>query len=282
MHVDMTGATINLPAAAAGQSVQLKWRSATDSSAVAPGAAGVRIDDVTLSQSTSVCGIPAVGTVPTVSSLATQNILEDGSTAALGVTVGDNETPVAVLQLTASSNNTALVPNANIVVGGSGASRTVQVTPLANASGTATITLTVTDTDFRTTTTSFDVIVAAVNDAPSFTVTGNLTNVSGVSGVRTIPNFVASINFGPGEGTQTVLTYSTSEVSDPNNILTGPAIAVNGTLTYTLTGAATGVATIRGILQDSGGTANGGTDSSVPVEFTVTLVPNVVFGNGFE
>ena len=47
--------------------------------------------------------------------------------------------------MTGSSSNTALVPNANIVFGGSGASRTVTVTPAANQNGTATISLSVSD-----------------------------------------------------------------------------------------------------------------------------------------
>jgi hypothetical protein len=40
--------TVTLPAAAAGQSVKLKWRAATDSSVSASGSAGVRIDDVSI------------------------------------------------------------------------------------------------------------------------------------------------------------------------------------------------------------------------------------------
>ena len=47
--------------------------------------------------------------------------------------------------MTRGSSNPALVPAANIVFGGSGANRTVTITPAANQSGTATITLTVTD-----------------------------------------------------------------------------------------------------------------------------------------
>jgi hypothetical protein len=45
----------------------------------------------------------------------------------------------------ASSSDTVLVPDANIVLSGSGASRTVTVTPASNQSGSATITLTVSD-----------------------------------------------------------------------------------------------------------------------------------------
>jgi subtilisin-like proprotein convertase family protein len=40
--------TINLPAAAAGQPVKLRWRAGTDNSAVAAGAAGVRIDNIAI------------------------------------------------------------------------------------------------------------------------------------------------------------------------------------------------------------------------------------------
>jgi hypothetical protein len=47
--------TINLPAAAAGQNVQLKWRVATDNSAIASGAAGVRIDSVIITSTSSTC-----------------------------------------------------------------------------------------------------------------------------------------------------------------------------------------------------------------------------------
>jgi hypothetical protein len=51
-----------------------------------------------------------------------------------------------------------LVPNANIVLGGSGSSRTVAVTPLATQSGAATITINVSDGS-ATTSSSFQLSV---------------------------------------------------------------------------------------------------------------------------
>jgi hypothetical protein len=51
---------------------------------------------------------------------------------------------VGSLTVSGSSNNTTLVPNANIVFGGSRANRTVTVTPAANQTGSAT-TVTVSD-----------------------------------------------------------------------------------------------------------------------------------------
>ena len=86
-----------------------------------------------------------VNDMPTISDVSNVSTNEDTVTSALAVTLGDAETAVADLTLSASSSNTVLVPDANIVLGGSGASRTVTVTPASNQSGSATITLTVSD-----------------------------------------------------------------------------------------------------------------------------------------
>lgn len=84
-------------------------------------------------------------TPPTISAVPNQSITANTPTADLAFTVGDNQTPPADLTVTATSSNTTLVPNANVVLGGSEANRTVRVTPAANQTGTATITLTVND-----------------------------------------------------------------------------------------------------------------------------------------
>lgn len=106
------------------------------------------------------------GNAPTISDVANQTTDEDTPTGAVAFTVGDAETPVANLNVTATSSNTALVPNANLALGGSGASRTLTITPAANLSGTTTITLTVTDGAGQTATDTFVLTVNAVNDAP--------------------------------------------------------------------------------------------------------------------
>src|SRR5207302_7429706 len=83
--------------------------------------------------------------------------------------IGDG-TGALISSVTATSGNTTLVPNANIVVGGSGSSRTLDISPAANANtpndGTATITVTVTATNGRTATDTFVVTVTEVNNAP--------------------------------------------------------------------------------------------------------------------
>ena len=84
-------------------------------------------------------------TAPTISDIAAQTITEGNNTGAIAFTIGDAQTAAGSLTLSGSSSNTTLVPNANIVFGGSGANRTVTVTPASSQTGTATITVTVSD-----------------------------------------------------------------------------------------------------------------------------------------
>jgi VCBS repeat-containing protein len=109
--------------------------------------------------------VDAVNDAPTISDVADQSTNEDTATGAIAITVGDVDNAAAGLVVTASSSNQALVTDANLVLGGSGTSRTVVATPEADANGTTTITLTVSDGDL-TATDTFVLTVNAVNDAP--------------------------------------------------------------------------------------------------------------------
>jgi hypothetical protein len=118
-----------------------------------------------------------VNSSPTISSLADLSTDQNTSTAALPFTVGDAETAAGALSVTAVSSDTTLVPNANILLGGSGANRTVQITPATGQSGDCTITLEVSDGG-RTASTSFTLTVfpagavnnVFTNDTPGSTI----------------------------------------------------------------------------------------------------------------
>ena len=70
------------------------------------------------------------------------------------------------LTLSGSSSNTTLVPNGNIVFGGSGGNRTVTITPAASQLGNATITVTVSDGTNKASDT-FVLSVIPVNTTPT-------------------------------------------------------------------------------------------------------------------
>jgi hypothetical protein len=100
-----------------------------------------------------------VDTDPTISSIANQSVQLGQSLGIIGFTIGDQGTPVADLRLTATSSNTQLVPTTGIFFGGSGANRTVLISPAADQTGTSTIIITVTDGSGKTASTSFTVTV---------------------------------------------------------------------------------------------------------------------------
>jgi hypothetical protein len=114
--------------------------------------------------------------LPTVSPIADQTIPEDAATGILAFTIGDVETAAASLTVTAASDNTSLVPNSNLSLGGSDANRTIRVTPAANQFGTATITVTVSDGSDSVSET-FQVAVTAENDVPTISDIGNQATV---------------------------------------------------------------------------------------------------------
>jgi hypothetical protein len=99
--------------------------------------------------------------LPTIGVIADQVLQIGASGGPLAFTVGDAETPAGSLLVTAASGNQTLLPDANLVLGGSGAERTITVTPAAGQTGSATVTLTVTDGGGKTAQTAFLVVVQA-------------------------------------------------------------------------------------------------------------------------
>ena len=86
-----------------------------------------------------------VSDAPTLSDIPDQRTMMGRPWGPLDFTIGDVDTPVANLSLSAASSNAELVPVGNIGLGGSGISRTVTVTPTAGLLGSATVAITVDD-----------------------------------------------------------------------------------------------------------------------------------------
>ena len=104
-------------------------------------------------------------TAPTISNVLDQSTNENTPTGAIAFTVGDTETAAGSLAVVGTSSNQLIVPDANIVLGGSGTARTVTITPAPDQFGTVTITLRVSD-GFASASDTFVLTINPINDPP--------------------------------------------------------------------------------------------------------------------
>ncbi len=143
----------------------------------ASGSGTAYVDDLKIG--TTFGDVAGVNTSPTISSIVDQAVPANGATGVIGFTVNDGETAAGSLTVTATSANTTLVPNGSpsIVLGGSGASRTITVTPVVGQQGSTLITVTVSD-GVNSSYTTFTLSVGAPSIsavADQFTLTGTPT-----------------------------------------------------------------------------------------------------------
>jgi hypothetical protein len=203
---------------------------------------------------------------PTISAVEDVVIDEDTSTAPLPFTIGDIDTPIDDLTVTASSSDQALIPDGNLVLGGTSANRTVTVTPAANAfGGPATITLTVSD-GVNSTTETFDVTVDPVNDAPTISSIGEQTVRSGAS-TAPIPFTVADVD-------NDAATLSVTATSDNEGLIPVERIVVEGSGTNRTVNITPLSGTVGGTVQVTLTVDDG--DESASGTFTVIVTPAVI------
>lgn len=116
-------------------------------------------------------------TAPTISSVTDKTTAESTSTGPITFTIGDAQTPASALALQGVSLNTNLLPNSNIVFGGTGANRTVTLTPATGQSGTAAVLLLVGNGTNQTAET-FMLRVTPVNNVPIAQTTNFISGVN--------------------------------------------------------------------------------------------------------
>ncbi len=124
------------------------------------------------------------------------------------------------------------------------------------------------------------ITVVAVNDVPAFTVGAN-QSVAADAGTQSVPGFATNLLAGPTDEAGQALDFIVS--NDANGLfLTQPALAADGTLSYTPSASFTGLATVTVRIHDDGGTANGGVDTSAARTLTITTTtptaPAIVSG----
>ena len=224
--------------------------------------------------------VTPVNDAPTLDALSGLTIDEDAEQQTVnlaGITAGGGESQP--LKVTATSDNTGLIPHPAETYTTAEATGSLKFTPVTDQSGTATITVTVEDGgpdgdldtpgDNATFSRTFDVTVNAVNDAPTLDSLADLT-INEDAGQQTVN--LTGITAGSGESQPLKVTAT----SDNTGLIPHPAetyttAEATGTLKFTPLSNQSGTATITVTVED------GGLDGDLD-----TLGDNATFSRTFD
>lgn len=187
----------------------------------------------------------------------------------MNLTVADIDNPAGNLTLSGSSNNTSLVPNANVVFGGSGANRTIKITVAPKKSGTATITVVVSDGQAFGMVTITVIVGSDKNETLNGTAGADL--IFGLGGKNTINGLAGNDLICGGNGLDTISGGDGDDTIDGGNgddVINGDAgndILMGGAGNDTLNGGADNDVLTGGSGAD---VFIGGTGTDVATDFT--------------
>jgi hypothetical protein len=232
--------------------------------------------DDTSSAQTFVIELTRVNDAPSFTAGGNVSVLEDSGAYsaawASAISAGNNEAGQTVAFSVTNSNPAFFATQPAISATG-----VLSFVTAANANGTATLTVTLTDNGGTanggvdtSASSSFTITIVAVNDAPSFTKGSNQT-VNEDAGAQSVAGWATGISSGPADESAQSVQFLVTGNSNAALFTVAPAIAADGTLSYTPAANVNGTATITVVAQDNGGTANGGADTSAAQTFTITV-----------
>ncbi len=159
------------------------------------------------------------------------------------------------------------------------AAGTLTYQPAADASGQARLFVSATDDGgvadggvALSLTRTLTLTVNAVNDGPAFTLASTAITVTEDSGAFTQVGVAGAISAGPADEAGQTLTFAVTNTA-PALFSLQPSLSQIGTLTFTPAPNAAGTVTVTVQLQDNGGTARGGQDTSAPQALTIHITP---------
>ena len=213
-------------------------------------------------------------TPPTISLATNVVTVEQNKSTTLNLTVGSQTVAAEALTVSATSGDTALIENAGLVPGGSGANRTLAITPKTNAYGTNTMTVKVTDGKGPEVTATFELRVTFVNQAPSIVLSTNqVTTVAGVA--ASLNAHVTDIDTPAANLVLSAAASSNPAVVPLDHVFFATtAQATNRVITVAPRGAATGTTALTIQVVD----AAGGTNTAT-FNVTVNAAGNAVFAS---
>ncbi|MDH3307449.1 MAG: Ig-like domain-containing protein, partial [Acidimicrobiia bacterium] len=254
-----------------GESITVTWQVTVDTPAgvsqventasvvtdqeTSPASAGPVVDVVANRDPVAADDGPGVGfsTFEDVVSYTTGNVLANDS--------DPDSDPITVGSFDATSTG-----GGTVSYNGDG---TFDFSPAADWNGNDTFTYTLDDGRSGSATATVTIEVVAVNDEPSFTAGGNVA-VAEDSGPYSAA-WASGISKGPADESSQTVTFNVTGNTNPGLFSAAPVVSSGGVLTFTPADQANGSADITIELQDSGGIANGGDDTSPAVVFTITV-----------
>lgn len=236
-----------------------------------PNVTGSALISVTVSdglvqfQRTFAVTVGATNDPPSITAIANQETDEDAPLL-VPFTVGDAETPAALLTLAATSSNSNLVAVAGLAFDGSASNRFLIVTPRPNQSGTTTVTVAVSDGTL-TNTAAFLLTVNALNDPPTLNPIPTFVTNS-ASGNPAFAVTINGISSGATNESQTLSVTATSGNPGfiPNPTVTYSSANTNGSVTLRPPNNATGSALITVTVND-----NAGSNNTISRSFTANI-----------
>ncbi|MCP3936503.1 MAG: tandem-95 repeat protein, partial [Actinomycetia bacterium] len=197
------------------------------------------------------------------------HLIEDWATSIRTGPSNEKSQSVAFSLVTANPGLFSAVPAVS-------ASGDLTFTPAVGATGQTSVTVTLSDsggTGSGGVDTSqpavFDITVNDVNDPPSFLAGDDIT-VPEDSPAQGIAEWATAITPGPADESSQTVSFTVT-VSNPDLFAVTPSISATGELTFTPAADAVGTSEITVTLADSGGTATGGSDTSVSTVSTITM-----------
>lgn len=216
---------------------------------------------VLLPLTTNVVPPVQTNTPPTISTISSQTLKENSASAPISFTVGDLESAAGSLAVSAASSNPTLLPQGGLVLSGTGAIRTLTLTPATNQFGTTTVTLTVSD-GVNQTKTSFGVAVTQVNQPPQISALSDLTLAANASS-SPLSFTVSDLETAPASLTVTAVS-STPTLLPVSGIALGGS-GSNRTVTLTPTAGQSGSAVVTLTVSDGSAAAS--------TSFALTVTP---------
>lgn len=160
----VTGADVNIVKDAVGSALPVNagnFRSDYNVNGALTGA-DVNMLKVAAGNAGFVDGGATANTPPTVSSLPNMQAVTGLTATPAGFTIGDGESDPASLYVSAKSSDQTTIPDANIAIGGSGASRSISITPAAGVATEVPVTITILVSDGLTTSSPGSFVVTVV------------------------------------------------------------------------------------------------------------------------